>query len=454
MEGSEKRGLDLDADTNARLTRVNADTPMGRLLRCYWIPFLYSHELEDPDGPPQRIRLLGESLVAFRDSNGGVGLLDHHCPHRLASLFFGRNEEGGLRCAYHGWKFDVEGRCLDMPNEPGDCALQRKVRARAYTCREANGIIWAYMGAVAGEGELPPLPTMGWAAVPAKRKTTLKYIRHCNWVQAMEGDLDSSHLGFLHSRVEQPKPGPATRVEDGDALRAIVTIDRQPTLELADTPVGFMYGAARATGQATEEYWRVTQFQLPFYTSVPAYDGLNRMKIWVPTDDEHTMVWEANWSAERDLDSEERRAWKGRVPHSGFLPETDDWYGRGNFAARAENDYLLDRDRQKTHNFTGMEDETPIQDAAMQESMGPIVDRTREHLSASDAAIIRMRRHLLAAADSLDCKGTVPPGVMEPHLYHSHGEQMLVPAGGDWRAAYAALMTEQYRESQAASSAA
>src|SRR5947209_803017 len=186
---------------------------MGQLLRFYWIPLLYSHELGDPDGPPQRIRLLGESLVAFRDSNGRVGLFDHHCPHRLASLFYGRNEEGGLRCAYHGWKFDVEGRCLDMPNEPDDCPLKRKMRARAYTCREANGIIWTHMGAAAGEREPPPLPTMGWASAPTERKTTLKHIRRCNWVQAMEGDLDSSHLGFLHSRLEQPEPASRKKVE-------------------------------------------------------------------------------------------------------------------------------------------------------------------------------------------------------------------------------------------------
>jgi nitrite reductase/ring-hydroxylating ferredoxin subunit len=443
----------MDAETNARLTRVNAGSWMGQLLRSCWIPLLYSHELGAPDGPPQRVRLLGESLIAFRDSEGRVGLLDHHCPHRLASLFYGRNEDGGLRCAYHGWKFDVEGRCLDMPNEPADCPLRRKVGARAYTCREANGIIWTYMGAPSGLTKLPPLPTMGWATAPIERKTTLKYIRHCNWVQAMEGDLDTSHLGFLHSRVNPDEVVSPEKVKGGDALRPLVEIDRQPTLELKDTSVGFMYGAVRATGRS-EEYWRVTQFQLPFYTSVPAYGGLNRLKIWVPMDDEHTMVWEANWSADRDLNVEERSGRKGRVPPSGFLPETDDWYGRGNFTARAENDYLLDRDRQKTHNFTGMEDETPVQDAAMQESMGPIVDRTREHLSTSDTAIIQVRRHLLRAAKALCEKGTVPPGVMEPDLYHSHGEQMLVAAGGDWKAAYAALMAGQYDRTRASSTAA
>jgi nitrite reductase/ring-hydroxylating ferredoxin subunit len=426
---------------------------MGRLLRSYWIPLLYSHELPDADGPPKRIRLLGESLVAFRDSSGQVGLLDHHCPHRLASLFYGRNEEGGLRCAYHGWKFGVDGRCLDMPNEPSECALRRKVRATAYTCREASGIIWTYMGATTGKAQLPPLPTMGWAGVPPERRTTLKYIRHCNWLQAMEGDLDSSHLGFLHSRLDQPTRGPSlVKKAGGDALRPIVSIDRCPLLEVADTPIGVMYAAARNTGE-DELYWRVTQFQLPFYTSVPAYDGLNRLKIWVPMDNEHTMVWEANWTTDRDLDEAERRGFKGRVPPSGLLPEHDGWYGSGNFAARAENDYLIDRGRQQTHNFSGMEDETPVQDAAMQESMGAVVDRSREHLGPSDAAIIRVRRRLLAAIDSLEKDSLAPPGVQDPSLYNAHGEQMLVAAGGSWKKAYSSLMAQQYTGLNAASEA-
>ena len=420
-------------DKNAYLTRIGPRTPMGGLLRSYWLPVLYSHELPEPDGAPVRIRLLGENLVGFRDSHDRVGLLDHHCPHRQASLFYGRNEEGGIRCAYHGWKFDVDGQCMDMPNEPGDCPLKRKVRALAYPCVEANGIVWTFMGEGRRGAALPPLPDLGWASAPPERRTTLKYIRHCNWVQAMEGDFDSSHLGFLHNHFDQPKAA------IDDALRPIIASDRSPNLEVEDTEVGVMYGALRDTGRA-EHYWRVTQFYLPFYTSVPTYGGLNRLKIWVPMDDTHTMVWEANWSVDRDLDEEERRGHEGRVPPSGFLPETDDWFGRGNFAAHSGNDYLIDRDRQKHHNFTGMEDSTPVQDAAMQESMGAIVDRSREHLSASDAAIIRMRRCLVRTAEALEETGLPPPGVDDPHLYRSHGEQLLVGGDGDWKKAYAALM--------------
>lgn len=422
---------------NDFLTKVGRGTPMGELLRCYWLPLLHSHELE-PDGPPFRVRLLGESLVAFRDSAGRVGLLDHHCPHRRASLFYGRNEEGGLRCAYHGWKFAVDGKCLDMPGEAPDCPLQRKVRARAYPCRESNGVIWAYMGSRAGAA-LPPLPGLGWAAAPVERKTRLKYLRRCNWLQAMEGDFDSAHLGFLHSRIEQ-----SGQSEGGDALRPIVNSDRRPLLEVADTPAGVMYGAARRAGTA-ETYWRVTQFHFPFYTSVPSYGGLNRLKIWVPMDDVHTMVWEANWTGERDLDERERAGVDGRVPPSGFHPDSDDWSGRGRFIASRENDYLIDRERQRTVNFSGMEDSTPVQDAAMQESMGPIVDRSREHLTPADAAIIRLRRRLETAAKELAAGGG-PPGADQPQHYRSHGEQLLVGKSNCWQRGFAALMAAAYEE--------
>ena len=430
----------LSAAKNDYLTAVGPGTPMGALLRCYWIPLLYSHELPDPDGPPKRIRLLGESLIAFRDTQGLVGLLDHRCPHRGASLFYGRNEDGGLRCVYHGWKYDVDGNCLEIPNEPGDSPLVNKVRALAYPCQEANGIIWTYMGDPRGDGSLPALPALGWASAPSERKTVLTYTRHCNWVQAMEGDLDSSHLGFLHRRLDL-----SGWDNGGDPLRPIVIEDRRPRLEVEDTPAGIMCAALRGT-EGQDRYWRVTRFHLPFYTSVPAYDDLNRLKIWVPMDDTHTKVWEANWTLDHDLDPEVRLGQINRVPPSGLLPSTGDWYGYGNFAARAENDYLIDRARQASHNFSGLEDETPVQDAAMQESMGPIVDRSREHLSASDAGIIRMRRRLVLAAEALAVGGKTPPGVDQPGLYRSHGEQALVGHDGDWKKAYASLIDAAYAD--------
>lgn len=432
----------LSHETNLRMCLVGPGTPMGKLLRAYWLPLLYSHELPEADGPPRRIRLLGENLVAFRDSAGRVGLLDHHCPHRRASLFFGRNEGQGLRCLYHGWKFDIEGQCLDMPNEPDDCAFKAKVRARAYPCRELEGVIWTFMG----EGLPPEPPDLGWARAPLQRKSTLSYQRECNWVQAMEGDFDSSHLGFLHREFA---PGAAQRrfekVAEGDALRALTQLDPQPLIEVSETDIGVVYGARRRS-PADGDYWRITQFMLPFYTSVPAYDGMNRLKIWVPMDDTHTMVWEANWS-HKDLSPEQQRGWHKRIGPSGFLPDDGSWLGRGRLAAHAGNDYLIDRERQRSVNFSGMESVTPVQDGAMQESMGALVDRSQEHLSASDAAIIRLRASLLQAAAALE-QGQAAPGARDPGLYRAHGEQVLLRAGESWHEAYAALMQAHYQAAQ------
>ena len=220
-------------------------------------------------------------------------------------------------------------------------------------------------------------------------------------------------------------------------------MDKQPLLDVRETEAGVMYGARREA-EAGQFYWRVTQFLMPFYTSVPSYGEKNRDKVWVPIDDEHTMVWEPHWSASRELSSEEQQGWKGRVPPSGFLPETDDWLGRGRFAANAGNDYFHSRKRQKNSNFSGFEDVTPIQDAAMQESMGSICDRTREHLGASDAAIVHMRRRLLAAANELTKHLAVPPGVKNPESYRKHGDQMLLNEPDSWVEQYAAKMKADY----------
>jgi phthalate 4,5-dioxygenase oxygenase subunit len=424
------------------LTRVGPGTPMGNLMRQYWIPVLQSADLPENDGAPLRVRLLCENLIAFRNTDGEVGLMDHACPHRCASLFFGRNEENGLRCLYHGWKFDVQGRCVDVPNEPPGSKFNEQIRITSYPCVERNGILWTHMGA--NRDNPPPLPQLGWALVEPKRRGALRYQRDCNWLQAMEGDFDSSHLSFLHLAFDPKLQGTADNKKAGiEYYRNIARMDKQPLLDVQDTDVGVMYGARRAA-EAGKFYWRVTQFMLPFYTSVPSFGGKNRDKVWVPLDDEHTMVWEPHWSTTRELSEEEQKGWKGRVPPSGFLPDTDDGLGRARFAANTGKDYFLDREKQKHSNFSGLENVTPIQDAAMQESMGPICDRTREHLGASDAAIVQMRRKLLNAARELGKNRRVPPGVENPALYHKHGDQVLLEATDSWVEHYAAKMSADY----------
>jgi len=420
----------ISREDNELLTRVGPATPMGAVLREYWLPVLHSVDLPARDGAPVRTRLLGEDLIAFRDTTGRIGLFGQACPHRGASLFFARNEEEGLRCVYHGWKFDVEGRCLDIPNEPATEAFRSRVRATAYPCREQNGIVWTYMGPLQ---EPPALPELPWALASENRRGALKYQRECNWLQALEGDFDSSHLTFLHSRRDAAKTGLAAPPGDEtEALRNVSTMDRRPSLEIVETAVGIAYGARRPA-DAERDYVRVTEFLLPFYTSVAGYGGRNRAKAWVPLDDEHTMVWEPNWSESRDLTPEERRGWDGRVPSSGFLPDDGTGLGRGRFAANGSNDYGIDRSRQKTSNFSGIEDSPPLQDGAIQESMGPIVDRTKEHLGAADAAVVAVRRALLETVRAHRDRGEAPRGSRSPSLYRRFGRQIVLSNGDDWR---------------------
>ena len=403
---------------------------MGALLRQYWLPVFEGTEVGPPDGPPQRVRLLGEDLVIFRDTGGRVGLLEAGCPHRRASLYFARNEEQGLRCVYHGWKFDVEGRCVDMPTEPAESRLREGLRATAYPCRERQGIVWAYMGP---RVEPPPLPDLGWALVPPSHRGSLKYQRACNWLQALEGDVDTAHLGWLHARFA----GRGLRkvaFNAADRLRDVTTRDTRPVLHVLDTPAGVVIGARREH-EASQHYWRITQFLMPIFTSVPAIGGQGRAKAWVPLDDEHTLVWEPHWDPSRPLSRKDRRGWKGRVPEGGMLEDDGSGLGRGRFAANLENNYRIDRARQRSSNFTGLEDSPPLQDAAIQESMGPIVDRSREHLGASDAGIIRVRQRLLESALRLRDQGEEPPGVSDPAAYRRRGCQLVLPQGTDWVAA-------------------
>ncbi|MPZ15404.1 MAG: Rieske 2Fe-2S domain-containing protein, partial [Chloroflexi bacterium] len=222
----------LSKEDNELLTRVGPATPMGQLLRQYWIPVVRSEELADPDGEPMRVRLLGEDLILFRDTSGRVGLLEDHCSHRGASLFFGRNEADGLRCVYHGWKYDVAGACVDMPNEPPESNFKDKIRHRAYPCREYGGMIWSYLG----PRDVPPeLPKLEWALVGAEQRNLTPVLRECNWVQALEGDIDTSHLYFLHARLD-PREERGPQNDNG-----VYHEDRHPRLHLVDTPYGVMY---------------------------------------------------------------------------------------------------------------------------------------------------------------------------------------------------------------------
>ena len=403
----------LSSEENEVLTRIGPGTPMGELMRRYWQPAVLSTELAERDGPPLRVRLLGEDLIAFRDTNGRVGLLGARCPHRGAPLYFARNEDCGLRCIYHGWKFDTEGRCLETPNVPGDRDIRARVRAKSYRCHEANGIVWTYMG----EGEPPAAPELGFTEVPADHKVMTKQLLECNYAQALEGDLDPSHVSFLHApldpRGQSGYQGTAGILSDQHlsevALEQEVKArDRSPQISVAKTDYGLFVGARRDAGD--RNYWRFTQLVLPFYVYVPGAVGSPlHCNVWQPMDDEHSMVWRIQYLMERPFRADERsRLLTGtgaHIPPEGYLPTSSEPGGAWRPRANRANDYMQDRGHQKSVSFSGIRG-IWAQDRACTEGMGAIMDRSEEHLVATDATIVQMRRLLLAAA-----KQGIAPGV-------------------------------------------
>jgi phenylpropionate dioxygenase-like ring-hydroxylating dioxygenase large terminal subunit len=415
----------LSKEENEVIGHVGPGTPMGELMRQYWLPAMLSSELAEPDGRPMRLRLLGEDLVAFRATSGQVGIMAHNCPHRGASLFFGRNEEEGLRCVYHGWKFDVSGKCVDMPNEPAESNFKDKVRALAYPTNEKGGIIWAYMGPRETPPSMPDLEPLS-----ADDCHSNAIFRDCNWLQALEGDIDTSHLGLLHLgavQAEQTKPG---------TFDYYTVKDRAPRYHVIDTPFGTMYGAYRPA-EADTDYWRIANYLFPFYVMIPT--GVMGLRIgvraWVPIDDEHTMYWSMSASVGRaGLSGGARTVQGGQIQREGesmYLSNTTDWLGRWRMKQNLSNDFLIDREAQKTNSYTGVRGIFQ-QDATVTESMGPLMDRTAEHLGTPDVMIIRTRQRILDASAALRDRGTVPPGVDDPHVYAVRSGSVFLPKGADW----------------------
>jgi phthalate 4,5-dioxygenase len=414
----------LSQEDNDALSRVGPGTLMGDLMRQYWLPFLYSWEVE-PDGPPLRVRLLGEDLIAFRATDGTLGLLGDPCAHRGASLFFGRNEENGLRCVYHGWKYDVSGRCVDMPNEPAESNFKDKIMHTAYSAREQGGVVFAYMGP--NQKNPPGLPALEWASLPDEQvHHGYKSVLEGNWMQNLEGDLDSAHIFFLHARVQAEAEGALGRWHP----------DRAPRLEIVRAPYGLMYGARRVQ-EPGEIYWRTTQYLMPVHTIFPASeDGVVPCHIWVPIDDNHTLSWDVRWHPSREMPNRHLLQYAKEMAGMGPMRPTQtrryyaDWWPEYDMT----NDYGIDRESQRTETFTGIPT-IRLQDSAMTTSMGPIFDRTKEHLGTTDSAIIQARRLLLSAAKALRDQGTPPPGAENPDLFRVRSCSAVLPEGADWQAA-------------------
>src|SRR3984885_10262328 len=417
-----------NAIESEELTRIGPGSAMGGLMRQYWIPAAKSSEVPTK-GDPLRLMLLGEKLIAFRDGAGRVAVMDHRCPHRCASLFYGRNEDGGIRCVYHGWKFDADGNCVDMPNLPAEQDFRQKVKARAYRVTERAGLIWVYMGSRA---VAPPMPAIEATLLDEAELHPMFAQRACNWLQALEGDIDTSHFGFLHVGSVRPE-----QVADDNMLKYQVG-NRAPSYHVADTDWGTMYSAYRPAEDG-KTYWRFAHFGFPFWTWVPQGDITDRVqaRAWVPMDDTHTMFISLTWKKMSRMPP-----LKGGQPIPGakseidYLPASTNWYGRWRPAANATNDYRIDRDAQRNDViYTGIS-HIHMQDQAITESMGPIVDHGFEHLAPSDQMITRTRRRLLMAARALRDKGTVPPGVDTPEVYAHARSGECVMRGDDWQAVY------------------
>lgn len=374
----------LKAEQNMLLTQTNPGTGMGKFVRQHWIPFALASEVPSSDAPPERIRLLGENLIMFRDSEGRAALFDELCPHRRASLYFGRNEDSGIRCIYHGWKFDVTGQCVEMPSEPCTSKMKEKIRATSYPVQLRAGVAWAYLG----QGDAPAMPEFEWMDVPDECRYASRWEQDCNFVQAMEGELDEAHVSFLHRRLDAPE------VARDSLIGSYFTEDTAPRYSVQETTVGIACGARRTVDDGHRYLWRVNHYAAPFYTLIaPSDDPHSRVfRAWVPRDDVSCWVICVTWRDDGPVGNDELSLWKnGEVAHRRVIA------GSTTPTENKNNNYGIDREHQRTISFTGIHG-IRTQDAVVTESPGPIVDRSDEHLGTSDLAVVALRRTLLQAA--------------------------------------------------------
>jgi phthalate 4,5-dioxygenase oxygenase subunit len=415
----------MTAEENDLLCRVEGDAPMGQLMRRHWIPVCLSEEVVEADGTPVRARLLGEDLVVFRDTDGRLGVLDEYCPHRRASLVYGRNEECGLRCLYHGWKFDVEGNVLEMTSEPPESGFTDKVKHKAYPAHEHGGFVWTYMGPA---DTMPAFEPPAFAPTADTQVSILKIQVHANWAQITEGQIDSAHSSSLHSSDMVPARVDSAKATQQNWLRP--STDRAPRYKSERTSYGFRYAAIRRPIQNanTHDYIRTTVFVAPFTCLIPPNNIHNVTTVLAPQDDEHTTFYFLAWNG-TDKPGITTEEWR-KFNHAQVGIDLDGEYR--NLRNRANN-YQQNRDAMKVGNFTGIKG-IPNQDIVMWESMGPIIDRTKERLGASDFAVVEFRRLMIEAARQMQAGGPVL-GRTEPHIPHVKiaSFEGVVSKTTDWR---------------------
>jgi phthalate 4,5-dioxygenase oxygenase subunit len=413
----------ITKEMNERLTLVGPGTPMGEVFRRYWLPACLSEELPERDGPPIRLRLLGEDLVGFRDSAGDIGVVDAYCAHRKAPLFFGRNEECGLRCVYHGWKYDTTGACVDMPSEPPYSKFRLRVSIKAYPTYEAGGVVWCYMGP---RERMPAPPAYEWLRAPATHRRVSKTGEPCNYLQGIEGGIDTAHSSFAHNN-------------DIGNPRLLRSRDTHPRLEVDRRDHGFTYASLRNVSDE-QTYLRVYQFMMPFQQSrgglldfegnpatLPSIHG----HMWMPIDDEHTWVYNWMYAADDRYPISDEYWWD----QESRMGRGREHFREGTYWLKLDpsNDYGIDREVQRTKTFTGIEG-INTQDFALQTGMGPIVDRSTEALGSTDMAIQTARRLLIEAMDEV-AAGKDPVGVSPESHGGVRGADMIVAKGSPWREA-------------------
>ena len=396
----------MNKEMSETLTRVGPGTPMGELMRRYWVPALMSSEIAEADGPQVRVQLLGEKLLAFRNTEGRACLIDEFCSHRGVSLYFGRNEENGIRCAYHGVKFDGDGRCVDVPSSPQACA---RMHIKGYPCVERGGIVWAYMGP---KDKMPAPPELEWCLLPPEHVFVSKRIQACNYLQAMEGGIDTAHVSYVHRYEVDADP-----MHQGVKALDYIKADGNVVFEIEKTSFGLsLFG--RRLGEPDSYYWRITQWLFPWFTLIAPF-GKHALggHVWVPIDDHNCWAWSINWQPKQPLSAHEREAMQaGKGIHveyeapGSFVPK-----------ANASNDYLMDRTAQKEKRAYSGIFGFSAQDYSLQESMGPIQNHEAEQLLPTDKAIVMARRMLHEAALGL-AQGVEPPAL-------DAREQRVRPAG-------------------------
>jgi len=388
----------INAEQNKYLTQTGPDTGMGNLFRSYWLPALLASELPENDCPPVRVEMLSEKLLAFRDSNGQFGLIDEFCAHRGVSLWFGRVEENGIRCPYHGWKYNSNGQCVEVPSEVENSGYAEKIKLKSYPLIEKGGLLWTYMGP---KEKQPAFPEFEFLDLHSNQYYFSKRLQDTNYLQAMEGGIDSSHVAWLHRGSMKNDPIFSVAKE---SIRYGFE-DFKVHFDVQPSNGGLTIGARRKA-ENQHFYWRITQWIMPTFVLIPPRGELPLSgQFWVPINDEQCWTWSFHFHPTRDLLDHEVQAMKdGFNIHAKVIP--------GTFVAaqNKNNNYLMDREKQKSgETFSGV-DGIAMQDASLQESMGPIQDRTKENLVNCDNGIIMARMQLIRNAKGLE-KGHTPIGV-------------------------------------------